>query len=502
MTAIPGSIRVTGMIAPSDSTDVYATHDSKYGKGGFKEVTNYTERDAITTERRSEGMLVYVTDTKEYFKIENGNFLLATFGDATAIVNADPIPPSLRMNDYNHDQFMAYLKPIHDLNINIECHAQSYTQEVMAPLDTFYTYDGMVYSPTQNIGYFVPKGHAVRPQWHYINGVTGELVTYSPFVTCVGNAYVGGVFSPTQNRIYFVPYAQSSQSSWHYIDCSIMPDSYISVQVMTYSHVGISVVGSGYAGGVYSPKQDRIYFAPAGQGNQSKWHYIDCNDGTVHEYIHGATCVSYAYQGAIYSPLNDRIYFIPDMQIMQPDLHYIDCSTGNVISYPNTTGIVVGDSYIGGAYSPTQDRIYMSPYNASIDSTWYYIDCATATLVGYPGDPTCTVKGYNGATYSPTTNKIYFIPYTQSAMRTGDTETNKSLHYIDCNTGELKTYKNTLNIIGTGTTFTYSSGLYLPSLNRIYLAPAMAYRQWNYIQEYSSACIQPSVAALTILHSY
>lgn len=62
MAYIPGSVRVGGFIAPTDSTDTYPTHDDLYGKGGYKVVANNTARDAISAGRRKEGMLVRVLD--------------------------------------------------------------------------------------------------------------------------------------------------------------------------------------------------------------------------------------------------------------------------------------------------------------------------------------------------------------------------------------------------------------------------------------------------------
>ena len=46
-----------------------------------------------------------------------------------------------------------------------------------------------------------------------------------------------------------------------------------------------------------------IYFAPNGQAIQSTWHYIDCDNGALIEYEHGATSVTGgAYFGGAYSP--------------------------------------------------------------------------------------------------------------------------------------------------------------------------------------------------------
>jgi hypothetical protein len=60
MAQIPGSIRVTGFIAPTDTTDTYKTHDEVYGGGGYRTVATLVERTAIPADRRKEGMLVKV----------------------------------------------------------------------------------------------------------------------------------------------------------------------------------------------------------------------------------------------------------------------------------------------------------------------------------------------------------------------------------------------------------------------------------------------------------
>lgn len=72
MALISGAVIVTGTIAPTDTDDVYATHDSKYGKGGYREVATIADRDSITPLRRTEGMLVYVQDISKLYKLENG----------------------------------------------------------------------------------------------------------------------------------------------------------------------------------------------------------------------------------------------------------------------------------------------------------------------------------------------------------------------------------------------------------------------------------------------
>jgi len=58
MAIIPGGVKVAGFISPSDTTDTYPVVDPIYGIGGYREVADITERDAITIPRRRAGMLV------------------------------------------------------------------------------------------------------------------------------------------------------------------------------------------------------------------------------------------------------------------------------------------------------------------------------------------------------------------------------------------------------------------------------------------------------------
>lgn len=72
MAQIPGSVRVAGFIAPTDSTDTYAVTDETYNRGGYRTVADLTARDAITTDRRKEGMLVRVISTGETYVLVGG----------------------------------------------------------------------------------------------------------------------------------------------------------------------------------------------------------------------------------------------------------------------------------------------------------------------------------------------------------------------------------------------------------------------------------------------
>lgn len=69
MAVIPGSVRVTGPIAPTDDTDVYPSHSARWGHGGLRSAADKPARNAITAERREEGMLVFTLDTSEYWQL-------------------------------------------------------------------------------------------------------------------------------------------------------------------------------------------------------------------------------------------------------------------------------------------------------------------------------------------------------------------------------------------------------------------------------------------------
>jgi len=72
MAGITGGIPITSFISPTDTADQYATHNSLYGKGGWKEVADLTERNAITSLRRTEGMAVSVLSDGKVYRLIGG----------------------------------------------------------------------------------------------------------------------------------------------------------------------------------------------------------------------------------------------------------------------------------------------------------------------------------------------------------------------------------------------------------------------------------------------
>jgi len=84
MAVIPGSVLVTGFVAPSDSTDTYPSHDALYGMDGYRSVANNTERDAIPAARRRFGMQVFTQDSLKVWRLESN---LTTWTDVSSSVS-------------------------------------------------------------------------------------------------------------------------------------------------------------------------------------------------------------------------------------------------------------------------------------------------------------------------------------------------------------------------------------------------------------------------------
>lgn len=70
MTEIKGT-NLSSSIVPFTTEDSYATHEAKYGKGGWREVDSIAERDAISAQRREAGMAVFVLDTNKVYILDD-----------------------------------------------------------------------------------------------------------------------------------------------------------------------------------------------------------------------------------------------------------------------------------------------------------------------------------------------------------------------------------------------------------------------------------------------
>lgn len=67
-----GTVKITGPVSPTDTEDAYASHMALYGQGGYRSVATIVDRDAITPERREDGMVVYVLEDDTEYRLKGG----------------------------------------------------------------------------------------------------------------------------------------------------------------------------------------------------------------------------------------------------------------------------------------------------------------------------------------------------------------------------------------------------------------------------------------------
>lgn len=61
-------INIAGPVVPFTTDDTFPSHYAKYGKGGYRSVSSFAELGGITTDRKEDGMLVYISDMKKTYK--------------------------------------------------------------------------------------------------------------------------------------------------------------------------------------------------------------------------------------------------------------------------------------------------------------------------------------------------------------------------------------------------------------------------------------------------
>lgn len=84
MAAIPGGVPLYGVVAPGDDLDQYAVIDPIYGIDGLRSVVDIVTRDAISAQRRREGMLVYVQADATYYQLASDLLTWTPFSGSAA----------------------------------------------------------------------------------------------------------------------------------------------------------------------------------------------------------------------------------------------------------------------------------------------------------------------------------------------------------------------------------------------------------------------------------
>ena len=84
-----GGTNVAAGLVPFTTADKYPTHYAKYGKGGYRSVSNISERNAIPEGRREEGMLAWVISESKLYQLRSGYWVAAGFGSGSGTTNPD-----------------------------------------------------------------------------------------------------------------------------------------------------------------------------------------------------------------------------------------------------------------------------------------------------------------------------------------------------------------------------------------------------------------------------
>jgi hypothetical protein len=72
MASITGGVPLGGFVSPTDTEDTFAVTNPTYGLGGLRNVADTTTRNAIPTDRREQGMLVFVQNESVYYGLSGG----------------------------------------------------------------------------------------------------------------------------------------------------------------------------------------------------------------------------------------------------------------------------------------------------------------------------------------------------------------------------------------------------------------------------------------------
>jgi hypothetical protein len=83
---------VSSPVVPFTDQDIYATHEAKYGKGGFRTVDSISELNSIPEARLEEGMVVYVINDPSgihTYQLINGSWVRNRIGKGIPVYNQE-----------------------------------------------------------------------------------------------------------------------------------------------------------------------------------------------------------------------------------------------------------------------------------------------------------------------------------------------------------------------------------------------------------------------------
>ena len=171
---------VAAPIVPFTSSDQYATHKAKYGKGGWRTVDTLAERNAIPDSRREELMIVAVRADGKTYQLKGGihnndwtEYKAATFKSIYFVIPEEPEVGAYPINlMFPHDGMID--------NIRFTCVEPGVTDSTVqiekTDLENFSLDQGWTNILTGNIT--IPAGNRVNSDAYTINSFSVQKNDY------------------------------------------------------------------------------------------------------------------------------------------------------------------------------------------------------------------------------------------------------------------------------------------------------------------------------------
>lgn len=208
MTDIRGTNLASG-ITPFTTEDTFPTHYSQYGKGGWREVDTEADRDAISTDRQSVGMVVYVAETDTSYQLKSEGWVELGLDLSTDISYTDLAnKPQINSVELSGNKTLTELgiQPSGTYVTEEELIAKGY---ISAVPDEYVTEDELIAKGyitsttlTSTLETYVTEEELAAKG--YITSVPSEYVTETELATSLSNYVTGDDLVTLQNNLQAV----------------------------------------------------------------------------------------------------------------------------------------------------------------------------------------------------------------------------------------------------------------------------------------------------------
>ena len=195
--AILGSVPVSGFVAPTSESDIYPAHTEEWGRGGYRSVADLVARDAITAERRKEGMLVNVINTATIYQLVGG----ITNSNWSVFSGSSPPSPTANVSYQCGETIGAYKVCVRTANKLYLADSSNMAHISLTKYMTIQSKSIDELCKVVEEGSVAQTGWGLSPDIPYFLGTNGDMQNTPPSVGFIQRVAV----SETADRIYFDP---------------------------------------------------------------------------------------------------------------------------------------------------------------------------------------------------------------------------------------------------------------------------------------------------------